>query len=67
MILGHLQLAELGDCARKTTGHSGHGDGYEKSSWARTWMVQSRDFLGQSGLNFNEGFGLEGAFRRRIS
>ena len=30
-------------------------------------MVQSRDFLGQSGLNFNEGFGLEDAFRRRIS
>jgi len=67
MILGDLQLVELGACARKTTGHSGHGDGYEKSFWARTWMLQSRDSFAQSGLNFNEGFGLEGAFRRRIS
>ena len=24
-------------------------------------------FLGQSGLNFNKGFGLEGVFRQRIS
>src|SRR5437016_13933636 len=47
MILGDLQLAELGACARKTTRHSATAVIMRISLGSR-WMVQSRDSLARA-------------------